>query len=51
MSQNRLLNELFSNFTEIIFNKSKFLVDIQVSDTQYEHFKSQNNNAFYFFNN
>ena len=33
------------------FSKSKFLIGIPVSDTQYKHFKSQNNNLFYLFNN
>lgn len=32
------------------FSESEFPAGIPVSDTQYEHFGSQNNNLFYLFN-
>ena len=48
--QNRLLSELSSTFREVTFSESEFPAGTPVSDTQYEHPGSQNNNPFYPFN-
>ena len=48
--RNGLLSELSSTFREVTFSEAKFPADTLVSDTRYEHPRSQNNNLFYLFN-
>ena len=48
--QNGLLSESSSTFKEVTFSESEFPAGTPVSDTQYEHPGSQNNNPFYPFN-
>ena len=45
-----LLSKLFSTFRKMAFSESEFPAGTPVSDTQYKHPKSQNNNLFYAFN-
>jgi Plavaka transposase len=48
--RNGLLSESSSTFREVTFSESEFPAGIPVSDTQYEHPGSQNNNPFCPFN-
>lgn len=50
MSQNGPQSELSSTFKEEMIDESKFPASTPVLNTKYKHFRSWNNNPFYFFN-